>query len=79
MVSVGSFRAIVFCLWARMPSGSAANSFRAQSASCEADAMVAICQSMVHPSPPNDVSRTNGRWRTIGSTESVVIGSLLVG
>jgi len=39
--------------------------------------MVAICRSRAHPSPPNDVSRTNGRWRMIGSTESVVISSLL--
>ena len=51
----------------------------AQSASCEADDIVAICRSRASPSPPNDVSRTNGRWRMIGSTESVVIGSLLVG
>jgi len=43
----------------------------------EADDMVAICRSRAHPSPPNDVSRTNGRWRMIGSTESVVISSLL--
>jgi hypothetical protein len=60
-------------------SWSAANSFRAQSASCEADDMVAICPSRARPSPPNDVSRTNGRWRMVGSTESVVIGSWLVG
>jgi len=44
-----------------------------------ADAMVAICQSRVHPSPPNDASQANGRWQMIDSTESVVIGSLLVG
>ena len=41
--------------------------------------MVAICRLRARPSPPNDVSRTNGPWRMIGSTESVVIGSLLVG
>ncbi len=60
-------------------SWSAANSFRAQSASCEADDMVAICPSRARPSPPNDVSRTNGRWRMVGSTQSVVIGSWLGG
>ena len=38
--------------------------------------MVAICPSRARPSP-NDVRRTNGRWRMIGSTESVVISSLL--
>src|SRR6266702_1920876 len=60
-------------------SWSAANSFRAQSASCEADDMVAICPSRARPSPRNDVSRTNGRWRMVGSTQSVVIGSWLGG
>jgi len=34
----------------------------------EADDMVAICRLTARPSPPNDVSRTNGRWRMIGST-----------
>src|SRR5262249_3483679 len=38
--------------------------------------MVAICPSRARPSP-NDVRRTSGRWRMIGSTESVVISSLL--
>ena len=38
--------------------------------------MVAVCPSRARPSP-NDVRRTNGRWRVIGSTESVVISSLL--
>jgi hypothetical protein len=41
--------------------------------------MVAICPSRARPSPPNDVSRTNGRQRMVGSTQSVVIGSLLGG
>jgi hypothetical protein len=54
-------------------------SFRAPSASCEADDMVGICPSRARPSPPNDVSRTNGRQRMVGSTQSVVIGSLLGG
>jgi hypothetical protein len=39
----------------------------------EADDMVAICLSRARPSPPNDVSRTNGRQRMVGSTQSVVI------
>jgi hypothetical protein len=41
--------------------------------------MVAICPSRSRPSSPNDVSRTNGRHRMVGSTQSVVIGSLLGG
>jgi len=41
--------------------------------------MVAICPSRARPSPPNDVSRTNGPWRMIDPTEWVVIGSWLVG
>src|SRR6516164_362799 len=37
------------------------------------------CPSRARPSPPNDVSRTNGRWRMVGSTQSVLISSLVGG
>jgi hypothetical protein len=41
--------------------------------------MVAICPSSARPSSLNNVSRTNGRRRMVGSTQSVVIGSWLGG